>query len=87
MDATTNEITTRADESDESRRKLIELSREFRKNTNEVGGSIILPLSALFTGVRFSHAVLQRDNAPVGVQLTCPVDLLANKGQFPLSAN
>ena len=28
---------------------------------------------------------LQRDNVPVGAQLTCPVDLLlANKGQFPL---
>jgi hypothetical protein len=36
---TTTEIVSRADESDQSRRKLAELSRDLKKNTNEVGGS------------------------------------------------
>jgi hypothetical protein len=36
LDVTTTEIASRADESDQSRRKLVELSRDFKKNTNEV---------------------------------------------------
>ncbi|CAF3321767.1 unnamed protein product [Rotaria sp. Silwood2] len=36
LDVTATEIASRADESDQSRRKLVELSRDFKKNTNEV---------------------------------------------------
>jgi len=38
---TTTKIVSRADESDQSRRKLVELSRDLKKNTkkSEVGGS------------------------------------------------
>jgi hypothetical protein len=36
LDATATEIASRADESDQSRKKLVELSRDFKKNTNEV---------------------------------------------------
>ncbi|CAF4397470.1 unnamed protein product [Rotaria socialis] len=44
LDATTTEIASRADESDQSRRKLVELSRDFKKNTNEVSCYTILIL-------------------------------------------
>ncbi|CAF4168689.1 unnamed protein product [Rotaria socialis] len=39
LDVTTIEIVSCADESDQSRRKLVELTRDFKKNANEVGGS------------------------------------------------
>ncbi|CAF0809475.1 unnamed protein product [Didymodactylos carnosus] len=35
LDVTATEIAQRQDESDQSRKKLVELSREFKKNTNE----------------------------------------------------
>ncbi|CAF4800378.1 unnamed protein product, partial [Rotaria magnacalcarata] len=35
LDVTTTEIVSCADESDQSRRKLVELTRDFKKNTNE----------------------------------------------------
>ncbi|UJR26796.1 hypothetical protein I4U23_008109 [Adineta vaga] len=36
LDVTTTEIVSRADESDQSRRKLVELSRDLKKNINEL---------------------------------------------------
>jgi homeobox protein cut-like len=37
LDATATEIAGRADESDQSRRELVQQSRDFKKNTNDVG--------------------------------------------------
>jgi len=50
LDVTTTEIASRADESDQSRRKLVELSREFRKNTNEDVRKAVAPILKSFQG-------------------------------------
>ncbi|CAF1667360.1 unnamed protein product [Rotaria magnacalcarata] len=48
LDATTTEIASRADESDQSRRKLVELSRDFKKNTNEDVRKAVAPILKSF---------------------------------------
>ncbi|CAF3668670.1 unnamed protein product [Rotaria sordida] len=48
LDVTTTEIASRADESDQSRRKLVELSRDFKKNTNEDVRKAVAPILKSF---------------------------------------
>ncbi|CAF3504480.1 unnamed protein product [Rotaria sordida] len=48
LDVTTTEIVSCADESDQSRRKLVELSRDFKKNTNEDVRKAITPILKSF---------------------------------------
>ncbi|CAF3430775.1 unnamed protein product [Rotaria sp. Silwood1] len=48
LDVTTTEIVSCADESDQSRRKLVELSRGFKKNTNEDVRKAITPILKSF---------------------------------------
>ncbi|CAF1530145.1 unnamed protein product, partial [Adineta ricciae] len=50
LDVTTTEIASRADESDQSRKKLVELSREFRRNTTEDVRKIVAPILKSFQG-------------------------------------
>ncbi|UJR22316.1 hypothetical protein I4U23_025378 [Adineta vaga] len=48
LDVTTTEIASRADESDQSRKKLVELSRDFKKNTNEDVRKAVAPILKSF---------------------------------------
>ncbi|CAF2119180.1 unnamed protein product [Rotaria magnacalcarata] len=48
LDVTTTEIVSCADESDQSRRKLVELTRDFKKNTNEDVRKPITPILKSF---------------------------------------
>ncbi|CAF2753995.1 unnamed protein product [Rotaria sp. Silwood2] len=48
LDVTATEIASRADESDQSRRKLVELSRDFKKNTNEDVRKAVAPILKSF---------------------------------------
>lgn len=43
LDATATVLANRQDESEQSRKRLIEQSREFKKNTPEVSGGVSLP--------------------------------------------
>ncbi|CAF3789921.1 unnamed protein product, partial [Adineta steineri] len=48
LDVTTTEIASRADESDQSRKKLVELSRDFKKNTSEDVRKAVAPILKSF---------------------------------------
>ncbi|XP_060594771.1 homeobox protein cut-like 1 isoform X4 [Ruditapes philippinarum] len=50
LDSTATELANRQDESDASRKKLVELSREFKKNTPEDIRKIVAPLLKSFQG-------------------------------------
>ncbi|PVD31492.1 hypothetical protein C0Q70_06904 [Pomacea canaliculata] len=45
LDTTATDLANRQDESDVSRRKLVELSREFKKNTPEYFGLGLCPVA------------------------------------------
>ncbi|XP_045173732.1 homeobox protein cut-like 1 isoform X2 [Mercenaria mercenaria] len=50
LDSTATELANRQDESDASRKKLVELSREFKKNTPEDIRKVVAPLLKSFQG-------------------------------------
>jgi hypothetical protein len=50
LDATATVLANRQDESEQSRKRLIEQSREFKKNTPEVSGVSVLGLGSLKEG-------------------------------------
>lgn len=54
LDATATQLANRQDESEQTRKKLIDLSREFKKNTPEVRRAGCLRWSAWRTGRRIS---------------------------------
>lgn len=75
LDATATQLANRQDESEQSRKKLIDLSREFKKNTPEVRKSIHAQ-TRTNTQPRVSHNSFANRSFPVSVLLFTNVAMI-----------